>query len=117
LSAARSVFKVVVQTFSCLHYVHHVVGQTLTLGDKIDVEHAELIAVATGIHIKGNGILLRLRYTDVTMLLQLGPLLLTVIMVYYDGHLHVGHKRLYLMSELTGKGSIIMDGDIGDYID
>lgn len=51
------------------------------------------------------------------MLLQLGPLLLTVIMVYYDGHLHVGHKRLYLMSELTGKGSIIMDGDIGDYID
>ena len=60
---------------------------------------------------------LRLRYTDVTMLLQLGPLLLTVIMVYYDGHLHVGHKRLYLMSELTGKGCIIMDGDIGDYID
>ena len=47
----RTTLVVVVQTLTCLHHVHHVVAEFLALGNEIDVEHAELIAVETGIDV------------------------------------------------------------------
>ncbi len=43
--------------------------------------------------------------------------LFAVIVIHNNGNLHVWHQGLYLTSELTGKGSIIVDGNIGDDID
>jgi hypothetical protein len=43
--------------------------------------------------------------------------LFAVIVIHYNGNLHVWHQGLYLTSELTGKGCIIVDGNIGDDID
>ena len=46
-----------------------------------------------------------------------GIVSLAIVMIHHDNHLHVGHQGLNLMSELTGKGSIIVNRNIGDDID
>ena len=43
--------------------------------------------------------------------------LLTIIMIYYNDNLYARDEGLYLMSEVIGKGCIIVDGNVRDYID
>ena len=43
--------------------------------------------------------------------------LLTIIMIHYNDNLYARDEGLYLMSELTGKGCIIVDGNVRDNID
>ena len=42
---------VVVKSLSCLQHVHHIVGQALTFRDEVNIEHTQLIAVKSGIHV------------------------------------------------------------------
>ena len=43
--------------------------------------------------------------------------LLTIIMIHYNDNLYAWDEGLYLMSELIGKGCIIVDGNVRDNID
>ena len=42
--------------------------------------------------------------------------LFAIIVIYHNRYLHVGNQRLELGGELTDKGSIVVDGKVGNDI-